>query len=339
MPGLKHSAALIGDGSEVLGYDDPVSTDHHWGPRVMLFLDVGVLERLAARIGAILSEQLPCEFGGYSTNFTRPDPEDNGTQLLESIEAGPVNHRIEPLSLAGFFRDALAWDCDAALEPGDWLSFPQQRLLGVTAGAVFHDELGLEAIRQRLSFYPHDVWLYQLASCWMRIGQEEHLAGRAWQVGDELGSTLIISRLVRDIMRLCFLMERRYAPYAKWFGTAFAQLGCAATLKPELDAALAAKDWSQREAALCRAYETTAEMHNALELTEPLDSSTRAFHKRPFRVIAGERFADALRDRIEDPAVRRIAERGLIGGIDLISDNTDLLAHARWRESVRALYR
>ncbi len=37
-------------------------------------------------------------------------------------------------------------------------------------------------------------------------------------IGDEVGSALIGSRLVRDIMRLCFLMEQTYAPYAKWFG-------------------------------------------------------------------------------------------------------------------------
>ena len=38
LPGLAHAAGLIGFGSEVLGFDTPVSVDHHWGPRVLLFL-------------------------------------------------------------------------------------------------------------------------------------------------------------------------------------------------------------------------------------------------------------------------------------------------------------
>jgi len=37
-PDLRYSAALIGEGSEVLGYDTEQSTDHCWGPRIMLFL-------------------------------------------------------------------------------------------------------------------------------------------------------------------------------------------------------------------------------------------------------------------------------------------------------------
>lgn len=37
-PGLVYSAGLLGYGSDVLGYDDPVSTNHMWGPRFYLFL-------------------------------------------------------------------------------------------------------------------------------------------------------------------------------------------------------------------------------------------------------------------------------------------------------------
>ena len=40
-PDLAYSAALIGYGSDVLGYDTALSTDHEWGPRLWLFLDGG----------------------------------------------------------------------------------------------------------------------------------------------------------------------------------------------------------------------------------------------------------------------------------------------------------
>jgi hypothetical protein len=37
-PDVPYSAALIGWGSEVLGFDDDVSTDHNWGLRFQIFL-------------------------------------------------------------------------------------------------------------------------------------------------------------------------------------------------------------------------------------------------------------------------------------------------------------
>src|SRR5262249_57205978 len=87
-----------------------------------------------------------------------------------------------------------------------------------------------------------------LAASWQRIGQEEHLLPRAGQVGDELGSSVIGSRLVRDAIRLAFLLERQYAPYAKWLGTAFARLDCAPTLMPPLWRAQRAPSWPERQA-------------------------------------------------------------------------------------------
>src|SRR5450759_2366357 len=37
-PGVSYAAALVGSGSEVLGFDTGMSSGHHWGPRVMLFV-------------------------------------------------------------------------------------------------------------------------------------------------------------------------------------------------------------------------------------------------------------------------------------------------------------
>jgi hypothetical protein len=337
-PGLRHSAALIGTGSEVLGFDTPMSSDHHWGPRAMLFLAEDDYERQRDRITESLRWKLPHRFQGYPTNFSGPNPDDKGVQILSATEAGPVNHRVEIYTIRGFFRDYLNFDIAGVIEPADWLTFGEQALRTITAGAVFHDDLDLAAVRARFGYYPRDIWLYMLAAGWARIGQEEHLMGRAGLVGDELGSALIGARLVRDVMRLCFLIERQYAPYPKWFGTAFQRLACAPALTDDLRRTQLAATWQERESHLCATYEVLAAMHNRLAITEPLPARVRPFWGRPFRVIGGEAFSAVLRSRITDPAVARIAERGLIGGSDQFSDSTDLLSDPSWRGTLRKLY-
>ena len=37
-PAMRYTAALLGPGSEVLGLDTEMSTDHDWGPRLFVFL-------------------------------------------------------------------------------------------------------------------------------------------------------------------------------------------------------------------------------------------------------------------------------------------------------------
>lgn len=339
LPGLQYSAALLGSGSEILGFDTEMSADHHWGPRVMLFLKEEDQQRYSQVIDEILRSGLPTKFLGYSTNFSPPDPLDNNVQRLEDIEIGPVNHRVDVLSTRKFFLDYLDFDIDQPIEAADWLTFPAQKLRSLTAGAVYRDDIGLQSLRDRFSYYPHDVWLYLLASDWNRIGQEEHLMGRAGIVGDEIGSTIIAARLVRDLMQLCFLMERQYAPYSKWFGTAFARLQCAADLAPMLASTLEGGNWRMREQHLARAYEYVAGMHNRLEITEPLATEVTSFFGRPFLVMhLGARQAEAIRAQITDPDVKRIAGRGLIGSIDQFSDSTDILSNTRWRATLRRLY-
>ncbi|HYJ92643.1 MAG TPA: DUF4037 domain-containing protein, partial [Pyrinomonadaceae bacterium] len=216
-PALRYSAAVIGWGSEVLGFDDEISTDHHWGPRLLLFLGEKDYPKLAKEISAALSGELPFLFRGYSTNFSEPEP--NGVRHPVTINSGKVSHMVQCFTVRSFFEARLGIDPFRKMAISDWLTIPQQRLLEVTSGAVYHDGTGeLEKVRRKFSYYPDDVWLYLLASQWKKISQEEAFVGRTGQLGDELGSRIIAARIVRELMLLSFLLERSYAPYSKWLG-------------------------------------------------------------------------------------------------------------------------
>ena len=319
--GVAHSAARIGSGSEVLGFDTDRSADHEWGPRLQVFLSPEDAERHGVRITALLGERLPKTFLGYPTHF-EPTGE-TGIRVMAATD-GPVHHRIEVTDPAVWFTRQLGFDPREGVALADWLATPTQRLAEVTAGAVFHDGLGqLAPARARLDWYPHDLWLHLLACQWRRVSQEEAFVGRCGEVGDELGSAVVTARLVRDLMRLCLLMDRRYPPYSKWLGSAFARTPQAPALTPVLTAALAATDWRTRERHLVRAYEAVADAHNRLGLTDAVDPTTRPYHTRPFQVLHAERFATALTARITDPDIRALPA---IGAIDQFADSTDVLS-------------
>ena len=302
----------------MLGFDTPRSTDHGWGPRLHVFVADDDVER----VGSLIRERLPDEFRGWPTRF--------------GWDAVPVDHHVEVTNLGRWLESALGFDPRRGTRVVDWLATPQQLLLEATAGAVFHDGLGeLDGVRTALAWYPDDVWLWLLACQWRRLEQEEPFVGRAAEVGDELGSRLLAGRLCRDVMRLAFLLERRYAPYSKWFGSAFAQLEAAAELGPPLAEALDARDHESRERALVTAYEALARRQNALRVTRWVDPSVRLFHGRPFRVLASERFVEACLERVTDAWLRAAPP---VGAIDQFVDSTDVLSYPERARRIAAIY-
>jgi Domain of unknown function (DUF4037) len=315
-PGLPHAAAHLGEGSDVLGYDTAMSRDHDWGPVVTLFLPEAE-SGWAPAIRSVLSARLPTGHLGHPVHPARP---------------------VVTTTVRAFTRRQLGWDPADPLSAADWLSFPAQQLLTLTAGPVHHDGFGeLTRLRERLAWYPPDLWRYLLAAGWTRLGQEEHLLGRAGHAGDELGSAVIGGRLARDLMALGFLLERRYAPYPKWFGTAFAALDLAPALSPLLADLVAAPAWPERQDAYATAAGRLVGRLNALELCAPVDPRPRLFHDRPFWVVDGDRVAAALVAAVTDATVRRLARRRLIGSVDQWSDSTDL-KDAQYRADVRRFY-
>jgi hypothetical protein len=313
-PDLPYSAALLGPGSEVLGFDTLRSTDHNWGPRLQLFLPADDAAGHGDELTEMLAARLPARFRGFPTSFAHTQEPDR-----------PPRHRLEVAELGGWLKSWLGFDPRRAVTTLDWLATPTQRLAEVTGGDVFHDGLAtLIQARDRLRWYPRDVWFYVLACQWQRIGQEEPFVGRCGELDDHVGSAVVAARLVRDLMRLCLLMERRYPPYSKWLGTAFSHLPTATTLKPVLARALAATHWRYREQHLCDAYQAIARLHNQLGLTAAVDPHVHTFHDRPYRVLGAERFTAALLERITDPVLRRLP---LSGAVDQFMDSIDALGN------------
>ncbi len=332
---LVYSAALIGSGSEILGYDTAQSTDHHWGPRLMLFLSDNDYPTYHKSIYDTLSHKLPNTFHAYSTHFGTPDK--IGVRLMTQIDSGSIAHRVETYSMRSFFQGALGFDPRQEIGVLDWLTCSEQRLLSVTAGQVYHDGLGeLNAIRAKLAYYPHEVWLYVLSAQWELISEEEAFVGRCGDVGDELGSRIIAARLVRDLMKLCFIMEKQYAPYSKWFGTAFSRLKAAPRLTPIFHEVLSAQTWQERESHFSVAYEIAAQMHNDLRITAAVATKVSRFHERPYMVIHAEEIAAAIRAVITDEQIRRIPVK--IGALDQFVDCTDIAANADLSRKLRVQF-
>jgi hypothetical protein len=339
--GLRYAAALIGYGSEILGFDTPTSTDHNWGPRVLLFFSTEDRDRCGAEVLQRLDEQIPKTFLAWPTRSKLDDP----TAADADAEGRrPAALRIELYTLPAWVRAWLGIDAEREPDWRAWLGVPEQALLEVTEGAVYRDDAGeLSALRRRLAYFPRDIWLYKLACQWARIGQEQAFVGRCGDVGDDIGSRIIAARLARDVMRLCFLIERRYAPYPKWFGTAFAKLSCAPEIGPLIFMALTAGERRGREAAIAEACRRAAELHVRLGNPGALQPRVMTFselNRRPgdrpswttiaperdFTVINAADLAEAVRAKIDDPEIAALA---FTGAVDQFSDSADLLEWPR----------
>jgi hypothetical protein len=323
-PELPHAAALIGYGSELLDFDDEMSRDHNWGPRVHLLVNRANFDRYGRRLVGAFSAVAPTAFHGEPIGWrNRPHPPASGPEA-----AGAFEHGLEVHTLEATLERLIG------VKPGErpsaikWLGFAEQRLLAFTAGAVFHDDDGrLTESREQLAYFPNDVWLYKIACQWRRISDEQAFVGRAGYVGDEMGSRMIASRLVRDVVRMGFLLDRQYAPYSKWLGSSFARLPSAAELSPILNAALLAEDWRARQDKLAAAYLALARRQVADGVGRAFEPKVGPYFGRPFTAINADAAIEATIEAIGDPLIRRLPT---IGSVDQLTDQMPVLEEP-WR--------
>lgn len=247
------AVAIVGTGSDVLGLDDEISRDHHWGPRAnVLYLreDAGRLKR---RLATFLSEKMPREFRGYEVHVNIGNLTGVCTSAVED-----------------FFERFLQTDqlptCDLA-----WLQFCEVDLFHVTAGHIVFDGPGEFTRRRRaLAYYPDNVWKKRIADwCMYVTGRDApYNLHRVSKRGDELTCMMYFSLCVKRMMELCFALNRRYAPYTKWLNRTFRTLPqFGAELAPCIDEAIAAPNWKRRVRTLIEANYVIADALSQLGLT------------------------------------------------------------------------
>ena len=352
MPGLGYAAGRLGSGSDVLGLDDEMSRDHDWGCRLTLLVDEDASDQVP-RISRMLEEELPERFGEFPVRF--PVTWDSA-----------VSHRVEVATVADCAASRLGVDPTRGLSVLDWLSVTGQSVLEVTAGPVFTDRTRtLASVRSALTWYPPDVERYVLAAGWGRLCQLLPMVGRSAARGDELGSRLLSAQLAGDVAWLAFALSRRWAPYAKWRGTAFRSLPVAGRLAPLLDAAVAgggadggsggsggggagwrdrgdgagsgdgAGGWRDREGALAAACEVLLDIQRDRGLPAPA-AAVIPFFSRPYCAVDGA-VAEGLLAGITDPDVARLP--AMVGCIEQWVDSVEVLSSPGRRAALQAAYR
>lgn len=322
VPGLRYAAARLGSGSDVLGLDDAMSRDHDWGCRLTLLVDEDARDRVP-QVSRMLEEMLPERFGGFPVRF--------GVTWDSSI-----SHKVEVATVADFAASRLGVDPTGGLSVLDWLTVTGQSVLEVTAGPVFTDRTrALARVRSLLAWYPPDVERYVLAAGWQRICQLMPMVGRTAEAGDDLGSRLVSAGLAGDVVWLAFTLSRRWAPYAKWRGTAFRSLPVAGVLGPLLGSATVAPGWREREDALAAACEVLLDLQRERGLPAP-EGAVVPFFGRPYRTV-DRAVPEGLLAAVTDPDVARLPP--VVGSVEQWAASVDVLSSPGRRAALRAAYR
>ncbi len=90
---VEHCAALLGEGSQILGFDTERSQDHGWGLQVQLFVHADEVAGLEASI----EQKLPIEFKGLPVRFYK-------------WQSGRADHHVTVTTLSDWLKTHLGYD-------------------------------------------------------------------------------------------------------------------------------------------------------------------------------------------------------------------------------------
>lgn len=193
------AVGLVGEGSECFGFDDAISLDHDCGPGFCMWMTEAVYKEIGEELQREY-EKLPKEFAGKKRINTKAGKSRVGVKTIEA-----------------FYREILG--SDIPVTQAQWETIPEEALAAATNGSVFRDDAGIfTGIRNRLlSYYPDNVWYRKIAYQLAKVSQEgQYNYGRMMQRGEYVTGKMSLYLYIQDMLRLVYLLNRKYAPYYKW---------------------------------------------------------------------------------------------------------------------------
>lgn len=223
----------------------------------------------------------------------------------------------------------------------DWLLIPEQRLLEVTAGQLFHDSVGeIAGAREELSYFPDNVWKYRLSYVLESLGWELGLIPLCGKRGDMLSMHLNTAMTVGRVMRLAFLINRTYCPgYAKWLHREFSKLevvsdGIARALETAFAGTDAAAVYSSISQVLDELY-----VHVRAQIGLPeLPVQFPRVEERGSTIIDTQRIARMILGSISGPLHNLSVNGAPLGMADQWVTNEDVLTSPEYMNSLATVY-
>lgn len=195
------AVGLVGEGSEVLGFDDEISQDHDFGPSFCMWLTKEDYDKFGQDL-AFAYLNLPGDFAGFKAR-------------KKEAHAG---NRVGVFEIRDFYRNFVG-DNQPPKDMLGWLHLPEDKLCAVTSGEVFVDPVGeFTKIRESLkSYYPEPVRVKKIAARVAKMAQSgQYNYARCMRRGDVVAASLALDEFIRATISVVYLLNKTYMPYYKW---------------------------------------------------------------------------------------------------------------------------
>ena len=189
--------ALVGVGSECLGFDDEISEDHDFSSRCQLFLDDSDYKTYKSDLESSL--KIFCKD-------------------LESLTSNLKDVNIEIMPISNFYKYYTLFENGPKTE-SEYRKVPMDLLCVATNGKVFLDNLGkFSEIRNRLlNFYPEDIRLKKIAFQLNKMAQSgQYNYSRMIKRGDTVAANIAQGEFVKHYLEFVHLLNKKYMPFYKW---------------------------------------------------------------------------------------------------------------------------